>query len=45
MERFFAAAQARDGAAAKRVMEDALEWTLSYLLEDVHDADLAAGAT
>jgi len=45
MERFFTAAEARDGAAAKRVMEDALEWTLSYLLEDVHDADLAAGAT
>jgi DNA-binding GntR family transcriptional regulator len=39
MEAFFAACQERDGAAAKRVMEDALQWTLSYLSADVAEAD------
>jgi DNA-binding GntR family transcriptional regulator len=42
MEEFFAACQKRDGAAAKRVMEDALQWTLSYLTEDVIEADTAS---
>ena len=41
MEEFFAACQKRDGASAKRVMEDALQWTLSYLTEDVIEADTA----
>jgi DNA-binding GntR family transcriptional regulator len=39
MEEFFAACQGRDGEAAKRVMQDALEWTLSYLTADVIEAD------
>jgi DNA-binding GntR family transcriptional regulator len=42
MEEFFAACQKRDGASAKRVMEDALQWTLSYLSEDVIEADTAS---
>jgi DNA-binding GntR family transcriptional regulator len=42
MEQFFAACQQRDGASAKRVMEDALKWTLSYLTKDVVDADTVA---
>ena len=42
MEEFFAACQKRDGASAKRVMEGALQWTLSYLAEDVIEADTAA---
>ena len=44
MEQFFAACQKRDGVAAKRVMEDALEWTLSYLTEDVIETDRTIGA-
>jgi DNA-binding GntR family transcriptional regulator len=44
MEQFFAACETRDGAAAKAVMQDALEWTLSYLTADVMEAD-AASAT
>jgi DNA-binding GntR family transcriptional regulator len=39
MESFFAACQKRDGPAAKRVMEDALQWTLTYLTADVMEAD------
>jgi DNA-binding GntR family transcriptional regulator len=39
MEEFFVACQARDAEAAKRVMQDALEWTLSYLTDDVIQAD------
>ncbi len=42
MEQFFVACQQRDGASAKRVMEDALKWTLSYLRRDVVDADTVA---
>ena len=42
MEAFFAACQKRDGAEAKRVMEDALQWTLSYLSADVIEADAVA---
>jgi DNA-binding GntR family transcriptional regulator len=42
MEAFFSACQKRDGASAKRVMEDALQWTLSYLTEDVIEADMAS---
>jgi DNA-binding GntR family transcriptional regulator len=42
MEAFFEACQRRDGAAAKRTMEDALQWTLSYLTEDVIEADAAS---
>ena len=42
MEQFFAACQQRDGASAKRVMEDALKWTLSYLTKDVVESDAAA---
>lgn len=42
MEEFFAACQKRDGDSAKRVMEDALQWTLSYLSEDVIEVDTAS---
>jgi DNA-binding GntR family transcriptional regulator len=42
MEDFFAACQKRDGDEAKRVMEDALQWTLSYLTVDVMEADAVA---
>jgi DNA-binding GntR family transcriptional regulator len=42
MEAFYAACQHRDGAEAKRVMEDALQWTLSYLSADVLEADAVA---
>jgi DNA-binding GntR family transcriptional regulator len=35
MEDFFAACRERDGARAERVMQDALEWTLSYLSDAV----------
>jgi DNA-binding GntR family transcriptional regulator len=39
MEEFFVACQARDGVAAKRVMQDALQWTLTYLTAAVIEAD------
>jgi DNA-binding GntR family transcriptional regulator len=41
MEEFFVACQARDGVAARGVMQDALEWTLSYLTDAVLRADTA----
>jgi DNA-binding GntR family transcriptional regulator len=37
MEDFFAACRDRDGARAERVMQGALEWTLSYLSDAIVD--------
>lgn len=39
MENFFVACRERDGARAERVMQNALDWTLSYLSDAVADAD------
>lgn len=46
MEDFFAACQSRDGRQAQRVMQGALEWTLSYLtgaIVDPHDGSDSGG--
>jgi GntR family transcriptional regulator, rspAB operon transcriptional repressor len=42
LEEFFAACQERNGASAKRVMEDSLKWNLAYLMKRVVEADEAA---
>lgn len=38
MEHFFSACKARNGVQAQRVMQEALEWTLSYLADAIVNA-------